>query len=258
MILRPLELTSKANDDFVPAWKAVEKIQKHKHESCWLITQPSHAALSGEIAANLIGPRVPASDSQIVRAIALHDAGWGIPDAQAITLSRSAQRNRPKSFIELPPAEFLRAWEKSIEVAESVSPAGGYIVSRHFLRLAEHRTANVQDSGADRKKLKRFLDQEGDRQKKLSSKQKRPAEELESMTDLLQFCDLLSLYICSGAQEPAEFPEYFGVKARLTVEQEGYTLEPALVKAGSEFTVAALRYPASKEQSSKELRVVIR
>jgi len=222
-----------------------------------MITQPSHAALAGEFASKMSGANAPKLDAALVRAIALHDAGWGIPDAQAIMQSRSVSQGCPKSFIECSVIEFLDAWEKSIDVAASTSPAGGYIVSRHFYRLAEQRVTHSGGNGAERDKLARFMQSESRRQDQLAAKQERGAAELESLTDVLQFCDLLSLYVCSGAQDNAEFPEYFGVKVRLTVENEAYKLDPSIIESGANFAVAALRHPVMKETSGRALAVVI-
>jgi Protein of unknown function (DUF3891) len=257
MILRPIEPPPATTGEFVSAWPAVERLQKQKYESCWMITQPSHAALSGDIAAKLRAPRIPKLEAELIRAIALHDAGWGMPDAQAIMRSRSDPRNAPKSFLETEVAEFLAAWSQSIDIVRPVSPAGGYMVSRHFWRLAEHRLAHGNDAGSDRKKLKTFLDHESQRQKKLAATQNRSIDELEQLTDLLQFCDLLSLYICTGARENAEFSGCLGFQARLRAEPEGYKLDPPLLENGSQFRVAALRHPAIKEESGREIVVKI-
>src|SRR5262245_50178575 len=157
MILRPLEPMTLANDHekSVPAWPVVERLQKQKYESCWMITQPSHAALSGELAARLAGPRIPKLDGELVRAIALHDAGWGIPDAQAVTRSRLGKHGCPKSFLDAEVEEFLDAWAQSIQVAQSVGSAGGFIVSRHFQRLAEHRLTGAVNNEDEKKGLRR-------------------------------------------------------------------------------------------------------
>jgi Protein of unknown function (DUF3891) len=255
MILRPLEPSLPTSTEFLPAWNIVERIQRQSHKNCWMITQPSHAALAGEFAAKMTGAQIPELDDALVRAIALHDAGWGIPDAQAIMQSRSVGQSVPKSFIDCSAGEFVSAWEKSIEIAASSGPAGGYIVSRHFARIAEHGAAKYPD--ADRHKVARFLEHEAARQKQLAAKQNYSPTELEQLTDVLQFCDLLSLYVCSGAHDNAEFPQYFGVKTRLTVEDESYKLEPSLIESGSEFRVAALRHPAAKGESGREIDVQI-
>lgn len=257
MILRPLEPASRSSDDFLPAWDVVMRSQRQRYESCWIITQPSHAALSGEIAARLTGPQVPLLEMELVRAIALHDAGWGMPDAQAVMRSRAGASKCPGSFLEAGIGEFTAAWTQSIQTAQSTSSAGGFMVSRHFWRIGQHRLETTEDGAADRAKLQGFLDAEAQRQKKLASKQERSVDELETLTDVLQLCDLLSLYICCGARENAEFPEYFGVKVKLRAEAEGYKLEPALVEAGSQFQVAALRHPATKEMSGREIGLAI-
>jgi len=257
MILRPLHSAAPANDRWLPAWQVVERLQRQKYESCWMITQPSHAVLAGGLAARFQAPQLPRLDADLIRAIALHDAGWGIPDAQAITRSRAPKPQPPRSFLETGIEEFLDAWTQSIQVAQSAGAAGAYIVSRHFQRLAEHRMSAAADSDRDRKKLETFVAHESQRQKRLAAKQDRSAEELESLTDVLQFCDLLSLYICSGARESAEFPECLGLKLRLSTEDAGYRLDPPLLAPGTRFSVAALRYPETKEVSSTAIEVTL-
>lgn len=254
MILRPLESAPSGTEEFLPAWPVIERLQKQKYESCRLVTQPSHAALAGELAARFCAQQVPAPDPQLIRAIALHDAGWGMTDAQAIQQSRSRAPIQPESFIVMSVPHFLAAWQKSIETAQSVSPAGGYIVSRHFYRLAEHRVHSTDDSQQDRRKLESFISNESQRQKKLSAGIS--VDHLELWTDLLQFCDLLSLYICCGSRENVIFPEYFGVEVRVENKGEFFKLAPAVIQP-SEFSVAALRHPPVKGQSGQEITVSI-
>ena len=220
-----------------------------------MITQPSHAALAGEIAGKIIAPQAPKLDAALVRAIALHDAGWGVPDAQAIMQSRSVSQGCPKSFVECSVNEFLNAWEKSIGVAESTGAAGGYIVSRHFCRLAEQRVTHAAERNSEHAKLARFMESETRRQNRLAAKQERDAAHLEALTDVLQFCDLLSLYVCSGAKENAKFPEYFGVETRMKVENDAYRLDPPILEPGARFIVAALKHPATKEASGRALQI---
>lgn len=257
MILRPFDSPSAANHDYLAAWPVVEGVQRRKYDCCWMITQPSHAALAGEFAARLSDPRFPKLDDELIRAIALHDAGWGPADAQAVTRSRATRPAAPRSFLSMEVTEVLDAWTQSIQAAQSAGAGGGFIVSRHFHRIAERRLAAAEDTDADRKKVEQFIAHESQRQKRLASKQSRGAAELESMTDVLQLCDLLSLYVCCGAAESAEFPECSGVKLRLAVESKGYRLEPRVIESGTQFLVAALRFPATKEKSSEELQIAI-
>jgi SLT domain-containing protein len=255
MILRPLEPSLPSSTDFLPAWSVVAQTQQHIAGSCWMITQPSHAALAGEFAAKLTGANLPKLDAALIRAIALHDAGWGMLDAQAIMRSRSVSQGPPKSFIACGVGEFVNAWEKSIDAAASASATGGYIVSHHFERIAKANAAQVPQES--RETAERFLQNEAARQKQLAAKQKFSAQELETLTDVLQFCDLLSLYVCSGATQNVEFPEYFRTKSRLTVEGGKYGLAPTLIAPGTRFAVAALRHPATKETSGQQIEIRI-
>jgi len=109
----------------------------------------------------------------------------------------------------------------------------------------------------DNQTMESFLQNEAARQAKLAAKQEHTPEELEALTDVLQFCDLLSLYVCCGAQQNVEFPEYFGIKARLIVEADIYRLDPILIEPGTAFVVAALRHPATKEASGKQIEIRI-
>jgi len=255
MILRPLDSFPATSTEFLPAWIVVEQSQRQKYNDCWMITQPSHAALAGEFAARMTGLNLPNMDAPVIRAIALHDAGWGLPDAQAIMQSRSVSQGCPKSFIACGVGEFVNAWEKSIDIAASASAAGGYIVSRHFERIARMNASRVLES--DRQTVEGFLQNEAARQAQLAARQEHTPKELEALTDVLQFCDLLSLYVCCGALQNVEFPECFGIRARLTVEADSYSLDPILIEPGTEFVVAALRHPATKEVSGREIEIKI-
>lgn len=240
------------------AWEAVLHTQTSEYENCWLITQPSHAALAGDLAAAISAPQFPVPDADLLRAISLHDAGWGIPDAQAIMKSRSVHPQRPPSFVAASAPQFVEAWTKSIDACEAVSPAGGYVVSRHFWRLAHERVGSAREGHQqDRKSLDVFLKNESKRQKKLADNQSLAIDKLEELTDLLQFCDLLSLYICCGASENVTFPEYFGIRMQASNQENSYTFDPPVLKIGAQLAFAALRYPATKEESSRKIEIRI-
>lgn len=257
MILRPLDLPTSDNKNVVDAWSVIEHLQRENYQACWMITQPSHAALSGDLASKLTGPHIPQLDASLIRAIALHDAGWGQPDAEAIVHSRSRSAVPPKSFINIDLPDFLAAWTQSIDIAQKSSKIGGYMVSRHFWRLAQHRLAHADDSETNRKKLQGFLNSESARQTELALGQSCTGDELERLTDLLQLCDLLSLYICCGGQQAVHLPEYLGIKVMLSVDGGKIHVHPAVLQPDARFSVAALRYPVTKEESSREFHVQI-
>src|SRR5438105_10759875 len=115
MILRPLQIPAPTSGSPISAWAAIERAQTLKMPECWLITQPAHAALAGEIAAQLDPAVFPGIDDSTLRAISLHDAGWGPLDAADIQASRadiirSANGFQPRSFISVPANDTVHAW----------------------------------------------------------------------------------------------------------------------------------------------------
>jgi hypothetical protein len=239
---------------FVPAFEAIEKRQRQPAQEWWLIAQPDHAALAGDLAAQLASPLIPALDSVILRAIALHDSGWARFDGGERGTGRDLEvslrdpkldsAGRPLSFLEMSPEEFIVAWTESIQNAEKTGPAGGIIVSRHFCRLAHSRLHSYQDTREDTNRLHTFLAEESKRQERLLALDSRASEELDLLTDVLQFCDLLSLYLCCGATDNVQFPQKFkGQSIRLQREGELARLQPTLFSSGLSLGVTARGYP---------------
>jgi hypothetical protein len=161
----------------------------------------------------------------------------------------------------------VAAWKGSIEHAAALSPIGGLIVSHHFSRLCKHRLETETDSPRDTKLLHGFLEDESSRQERLLAPagliEGADGSQLEGLVDLLQFCDLLSLYLCSGAMEAAEFPQKFrGETIRIVPSAEEYVLDPTLfghlemspeTGASKRFSVMATRFPASGEDEKPKM-----
>lgn len=222
---------------FVSAWQAIEPKQR-SHDDCWLISQPDHAALAGDVARHF----APALDDEIVRAIAVHDEGWRSFDEKELTAEH------PRSFLDMAPKEFVRAWTLSIKRAEAGSAAGGIIVSRHFCRLCRDRLNSATDSGEDLGILRGFLEQEKLRDENLSARQRRSQADLEALTDVLQFCDLVSLYLCCGSAENVQFPQKLAHgPVRLRREQEACIFEPTPFAQSFDLAVSARRRSDGRE-----------
>jgi hypothetical protein len=161
--------------------------------------------VSGDIARALGPPVIPNLNSELVAAIAAHDDGWAPFDAQVTVRNR-----KPLSFVDFSPTDFLRAWRGSIQRAEAIAAIGGAIVSGHFCRLAQNRLESGIDGAENRTLLINFVDGERSRQERLLGSQWR--QEFEFLTDVLQFCDVLSLYLCCGAVQDVQFPQRFGTE----------------------------------------------
>jgi hypothetical protein len=257
MVLYPLtdnEIPNGTSSATIPAWQAVEKKQRQPADNWWLIAQPDHAALAGDLAANLKTPLFPQLEPDVIRAIALHDAGWAHFDGGERGTGRDLEvvlrdpkldpQGRPLSFLEMTPQEFLMAWTDSTVQAQRVAPIGGVMVSQHFCRLAENRLQSQIDTQEDTSLLKRFLRHEAQRQKHLLEHDPHPPEQVGVLTDVLQFCDLLSLYLCCGARDAIEFPQKFnGRTPRLRREGEMYQVEPSIFGDGVSLGVTARHYP---------------
>jgi len=250
MVLRPIAGgPSQPQDALLPVWAAVEPTQQQPSAEYWLITQPDHAALAGSIAAALGPPLAPRLEPEVIQGIAVHDDGWAALDAQA-----PCANGRPLSFLEHPPATFVPAWAASIDRAQRVAPIAGAIVSQHFSRLGQERANARLDSAEDRQRLLDFLAREKARQQRLSSG--RSAGEVAFLTDILQFCDLLSLYLCCGAQQNVEFPQKLAgrpLRLRRIPSRKGAAqraavcqFEPSPLAAGVDLAVMARRFPASE------------
>src|SRR5258708_17467504 len=128
MILRPLEPLSGNPGEWASAWPVVERLQQAKHERCWMITQRSHAALASSFAECISDPQFPRPDRAMLRAIALHDAGWGALDAQAVQKSRAKAAYRPESFVALSVGQLVDVWKDSIQHAHATGSAHAHPV----------------------------------------------------------------------------------------------------------------------------------
>jgi hypothetical protein len=237
MILRPGETPTQSGGGYLPAWAVIEHAQRRAGSDCWIITQPDHAKLSGELAAAISAERYPRLEADVVAGIALHDAGWAdfdTPDAPAV------------SFLDADPRQIGAAWTGSVEAAARASAVAGYLVSRHFARIAQ------SDLGANKPEaaplLAAFVAREEQRQAALLEQQRFTREELEGFTDVLQFCDLLSLYLCCGAGDNIEFPQRFSGRAvRLHNTPDALVLEPSPFASPQMFWVRGRRAGGAEE-----------
>ena len=235
VVIFPILEKPENSNDPVSAWKAVEEKQRQTAEAYWLVTQPSHAALAGELAAALRDDLFGRIDATVGRSIALHDAGWSMEDAEQIQRLRADLKQKPTSFVQAAPGQFLRAWTGSIETVEKFSPLGGYLVSRHFERIS------LRDDPKDQAKLETFRAREKQRQQKLRASLRTEEAALEKLVDAVQFCDLLSLYLCCGSSDAVKFD-----KPDVTLSRRGeeYTLTPSAFREHRQFSFSALRHPA--------------
>ena len=267
MVLRPVAPPEYPKGGFVSAWEAVSRAEKAKSAQYHLVRQPDHARLSGQIVKQFAISGAPSVDDDIVRGISMHDEGWrdfdtGRERLQATPASYSETNvalnaeGKPLSFIDIKAGDFLRAWCGSIESAEAIAPIAGLIVSRHFRRLAQFGMSTGIYSDGDMQRVHEFIVREEEREQQLLCSQKRSKREVEYWTDVLQFCDLLSLYMCCGSEESVEFPQRIGPGGktiRLQAQDGVNVLLPSPLAREVEFSLEAQTYPAEVSVSSVQL-----
>jgi hypothetical protein len=248
MILRPLAAPPLAPAAACSAWEAVAATQQQKAAAWRLITQPEHARLSGEMAAAMHLPALAPLPPGALRGIALHDEGWGPLDAEAL-----AAGTLPRSFLHATPEEAGRAWKDSIELAAQDSPLAGYLVSRHFWRLGSELGEAAAQNDAQRALVRAFLAREEARQQKLLAESGLGRAQAERLVDLLQFCDLLSLYLCCGSREAVIFPQGFDgtpLRLRWRDDDDACLLDPSLFPAPLRLETKAAHFPAQAEPAT--------
>ncbi|MGA2988989.1 MAG: DUF3891 family protein [Candidatus Korobacteraceae bacterium] len=210
-------------DQVLPAWEAVASVQRNDQLPCWFVTQPDHARVSGVIAANFDRQRFPQLTDEIIKAIGLHDEGWeafdgSSPEPRPVILAKGG---RALPFIALPPDYYLRAWRSSIARAERLGPLAGLVVSRHFQALGRFGLARPELQPAAADQVKQFLEEELRRESRLMSPGDGTPEDVVRLSlAVLQFCDLLSLHLCSNAPHPVELPQEFGC-GRVSLRRQG-------------------------------------
>jgi hypothetical protein len=99
---------------------------------------------------------------------------------------------------------------------------------RHFCALGEGRLASAIDGPENSSRLSEFLAREAEHRQRLLQQASQPEPELEALLLVLQFCDLLSLYLCCGATDAVEFPQQFAPgKVRIRRENQAFILHPS-------------------------------
>jgi hypothetical protein len=199
MILRIGHATATAPPAGQDAWQAFVKTQQppplgppNTHGGC--ITQPAHAALAARLAAALDPNVFGALPPEVIDAIGRHDAGWAEPDLAALECVGEKQ---PNSFLAYSTEAAVGAWRKSIREAEARSALAGILTSRHFCLLAPRDSDPYHAA---------FVDQENQRRAPQEATSSTLRTDLDRYTAALGFCDLLSLYLCSGLTGAVRIP----------------------------------------------------
>ena len=175
-----------------PAWQVFLESQRAVDPPYGVISQPEHSRLAGDLAVALIPETFGELTPEAIDAIRQHDQGWqDHDDAQLAHVGPDC----PKPFPAIAPHEAHACWLESIERAAGRSLLEGIITSRHFCAIAQADPAHAP-----------FLARETPRRSRMEEQAGIAAPELDRYTAAIGFCDIVSLYLCSGAREPVEVP----------------------------------------------------
>jgi hypothetical protein len=175
-----------------PASAVFIETQKHVETPYAIIVQAEHARLAGDLAEALSEDAFGGLPPEVIQAVSQHDLGWDASDKNQL---ESLGQISPRPFPSLSAQETLPSWRRSVAHAQSVAPLVDVLVSRHFSLLGRGDPARAD-----------FVRTETERRAGIERVLPYAAADLDRWTGALGFCDLLSLYLCSGAHQPVEFP----------------------------------------------------
>jgi len=190
MIYRASEPVRVAAELCPPAWELFVASQRVTFTH--FVSQHAHAELAGQLSGFLKQTAFGPIPQEVITIISRHDRGWCEADGTALEQSYSTL---PKSFLAVAPEDAVQAWRSSIRSAERQSRLAGILTSRHFCLLApQNHSVHHQ-----------FWQEETERRELLEKGYPEPAD-LARFTAALGFCDLLSLFLCSGVGNSAMIP----------------------------------------------------
>ncbi len=175
-----------------PGFKVFLDTQKNPEPPFGILLQSTHSELAGDLAEALRPEAFGEVRPEVIEAIRRHDFGWKASDSRQL---ENADKSRPRPFPDMPHEEEISSWRNSIELAADAPPLVRVLISRHFCFLA-----------GDNPLHNRFREDETRRRDVIESTLNSSAENLDRWAAALGFCDLLSLYLSSGATESAVFP----------------------------------------------------
>ncbi|MGQ0615041.1 MAG: DUF3891 family protein [Planctomycetaceae bacterium] len=149
-----------------------------------LISQAMHAAHAGRLA--LLLRDLPEPRDALLRAVALHDAGWPLIDESPEPLADG----RPPHVFDHPAGATTDAWRRSIAIARTSGCFEGLLVSRHFSAFS---ASFARDQAEQQAVWSIGVD---------------PAAAAAGLA-VLQFCDSLSLHLLCGPEGGVGLPAGF-------------------------------------------------
>ena len=181
------------SSDAEPAFAAFRKTQQSLPVPFGLLYQSEHSRLAGALA-RALSPDVFGDLTQdVIAAVADHDCGWDPSDRKQF--ESIAEGSAPVSFTAMSPEQTLPSWVGSIAHGKQLGPLAEILISRHCCLL-----------GTGAEEHEEFVERETKRRVQIESAALYSQAEYDRWTAALGFCDLLSLYLCSGSRAAVQLP----------------------------------------------------
>lgn len=208
-----------------------------------LITQPDHAHLAGRIMSQCAALKNHPRRDTILLAVAEHDAGWAIEDANP--------RVDPALGTVL---DFVRAatevrqgvWPRAVSILAERDTWAAALVAQHAITVY----ARLRASG----EWTEFFGKMAALRDELVLRNPGRLEDLEADYVFVRLGDLISLSFCTGADDLNQFGEWHVTRSGNVVHVTPDLFDGAHVA----LSVSAMEIPAKKYRSDDELREVMR
>ena len=175
-----------------PAVDLFMAAQKNFRVADGLVLQSVHSDLSGQLARNLLPEVFGKLPDEVGLAAARHDLGWADSDDRQL---EERSKCPPKAFPAVPEDELL-SWRRSLELSDTCPPLAWVLIGRHFAALSQRPSPRHEV----------FLATEVEPRVRVEQLHGWREEDLTRWTGAVGFCDLLSLYLCSGLRGAATLP----------------------------------------------------
>lgn len=175
-----------------PAYKAFLRAQDVQKPPYGVLHQSEHSRLAGGLAGALLPDVFGPLNAHVLAAIADHDYGWNDSDDRQMS---KLKENIPYPFTKVSPEETLPCWVGSIAHGRQLGGLAGVLISRHCCLLGTGSPKHAQ-----------FVEEETKQREQIEATLPYTPRELDGWTAALGFCDLLSLYLCSGSRTPVKLP----------------------------------------------------
>lgn len=182
----------------------------HRYDAAGLllISQPSHAWISGQLASSWGNPEngFDSAGAELRIAAEQHDIAWLDWEARP-TLNR--ETGLPHTFSQLPTLEHLEVWSNATSRALSYGRLPALLISMHgtylYERFHDYESDTSEEASAARAFLQRELEVQGGLMEQLADRSDISHDSFTFQRRLVSLWDAMSLALGMGVEEDREF-----------------------------------------------------